>query len=1197
MIEVRACFLVYNDETMPKKKDLVESAETSVHEKQAPEKDVGALYHVNWRYFFTDDKSILEMPELIEVQLNSYREFMNVKLNKAFDEAFPISDFSWEKIDIYYKSMYMDEPKYGVSDCKRKNLNYEAPLKVRLEMLNKETWEIKEQDVYMGGIPLMTEHGSFIINGIERVIVNQIIRSTWMFFSPDSKNPGYFAMKVIPQKGSWFEIELEKKWIINVKIDKKRKIPVTTLLRAFGLETDSEILNVFKHDKNFIAKYVGPTLDKDKTKSRIEALHVIYKLLRPGDLGTDERVQDLFNTTFWDIKKFDLWEIARIKINRKLKLETEYKDEGRFLKLEDITLGLNYLLGLIDEKEWHTWDDIDHLENRRVRSVWELVYDKLKVGLARMEKIAKDRMTIVELEDATPGTFINSRPITAVLKEFFASSQLSQFMDQSNPISELSHKRRITALWPGWLTRERASFEVRDVHPTQYWRLCPIHTPEGPNIWLVLHLASYAKVDRFGFITTPFQKVAHTSKNDWADSINRIARDTITDEKGKVIVNEKEYITPEIAKELATRLKDPEVMVRGYVLDDFEYFDGYQERVLTIAEANVDLDVYWNFNETRIGARHNAEPIVAYVKEVTHKDISPKQIMSETTTLVPFLEHDDATRAEMGTNMMRQAVPLIRTEAPIVGTGTEKKIWEWSWYVIIAEEDWEIIWIDAKHISVLYKSWNKRLYELRTFEKSNNDMHIHQKALVSTWMKVKKWDILADGQSVQNWELALWKNLLVAYMPWGGYNYEDAIIISSRVMEDDLYTSVHISEYVLDVRETKLGPEQTTDDIPNVSSAKLRNLSEDGIIRIGSYVRWGDILVWKVTPKWEIELSPEERLLRAIFWDKSKDVKDSSLVLPAGTGWKVIWVHVLKRENGDNLPTWVFKEVKVFIAETRKIEVWDKMAWRHGNKGIVSRIVPAEDMPFMADGTAVDIILNPLWVISRMNIWQILETHLGYAARRLWIRVATPILNGVPVEQIGDLMEKSWLPRDGKVQLFDGKTWDPFKEKTMVWVKYMLKLHHLVEDKIHARSVGPYSMVTQQPLWGKAQNWGQRFWEMEVWALEWYGAANILQEMITIKSDDITGRTQSYEAIVKQKRIKRPNMPESFNVLLRELQALNMSIELLSKEELDEQEELMYQRFQELEKLEWQYDIEMDVPTPPEATPDSNFEWGESIEE
>ncbi|EKD66264.1 MAG: hypothetical protein ACD_49C00055G0001 [uncultured bacterium (gcode 4)] len=1174
---------------MPKKKDLIESSVNI-------SKDLWQIYDVKGRYFFTDDRSIIKIPELIEVQLDSFKNFIDVWLNKAFEDAFPISDFSWEKIDIFYKGFSLEEPKYWVSDCKRKNLNFEAPFKVRLEMLNKGTWEIKEQDVYMWGLPLMTDKGTFVINGIERVIVNQIIRSTWMFFTPDSKNPGSFSMKVIPYKGSWFEIEIEKKWIINVKIDKKRKIPVTTLLRAYWLENDSDIIKAFNWNKDFLAKYVGPTIEKDKSKTKLEALNIIYKLLRPGDLGNDERVRDLFQNTFFDIKKFDLWEIARIKTNRKLWLNVPYADEGRFLSTEDLTLWINYLLWLMEEIPGHEWDDIDHLANRRVRSVWELVKDKLKIGLARMEKIAKDRMTIVELEDATPGTFINSRPIIAVLKEFFASSQLSQFMDQSNPISELAHKRRVTALWPGWLSRERASFEVRDVHPTQYWRICPIHTPEGPNIWLVLHLASYAKVDKFWFITTPFRELAHTAKNDWVDCVNRIALEDIVDSKWKVIVAEKEYITAEIAKVIKEKVKDSEIKVRWYLTDKYEYFDWFQEKALTIAQANSSVDEFLNFKETRIGARRNSEPVIAYIKEITHIDISPKQIMSETTSLIPFLEHDDATRAEMGSNMMRQAVPLVRTEAPIVGTWSERDIWEGSWYVVVAEDDWEIIWVDAKHISVIYSSWEKKLYELRTFEKSNSDMLVHQKALVSTGMKVKQGDILADGQSIQNWELALGKNLLVAYMPWEWYNYEDAIIINSAVMENDVYTSLHISEWVMDVRETKLGPEQTTNDIPNVSIWKLKNLDEDWIIRNWAYVKGWDILVWKVTPKWEIELSPEERLLRAIFWDKSKDVKDSSLILPGWSGWKVIWVHILRRENGDNLPTWVFKQVKVFIAETRKIEVWDKMAGRHGNKWIVSRIVPAQDMPFTADGTPIDIILNPLWVISRMNIGQILEAHLWIAAKKLWITVASPILNWIKVDKITDLMVKAWMPEDWKVQLFDGKTGEPFKEKTMVWVKYMLKLHHLVEDKIHARSVGPYSMVTQQPLGWKAQNWGQRFWEMEVWALEGYWVANILQEMITIKSDDITWRTQAYEAIVKWKRIKRPNIPESFNVLLRELQALNLNIELFNKEELAVTEEIMLQKYQELEKLEWQYDVEFDTATI-EAKPEVNFENNDVAEE
>jgi DNA-directed RNA polymerase subunit beta len=1137
------------------------------------------VYSVEGRYFFSDDRTILELPNLIEVQLDSYNDFLKTKLDKAFKETFPIQDFSGEKIDIYYKGFMLEEPKFSMADAKRKNLNFEAPLKIRLEMLNKESGEIKEQDVYMGGVPLMTDKGTFVVNGIERVIVNQIIRSTGMFFVPDAKHPGYYAMKIIPAKGSWFEIEIEKRGIINVKIDKKRKIPVTVLLRAFGLESDSDILAAFKGNKEAIANHIGPTIEKDKTKNRMEALYAIYKLLRPGDLGTDERVLDLFNTTFLDSKRFDLGEVARIKINRKTGQKLDYNDTTKFLSKDDLILGLQYLMGLVFEEPGHNWDDIDHLENRRVRSVGELVYDKVKVGLARTEKIAKDRMTIVDLAEATPGTFINSRPIVAVLKEFFGTSQLSQFMDQSNPLSELAHKRRITALGTGGLTRERASFEVRDVHPTQYGRICPIATPEGPNIGLVLHLASFARIDRHGFITTPFRIVEHTVKNDGKSAIGRVTLDDIVDAKGKVIVPEKTLITEESAAKIKSAIDAKEIEVRGFVTNAYEYFDAYEERSLVIAEANAPVDAMGNFLDTRISARANFEPSSEYVRQITHIDISPKQVMSESTSLVPFIEHDDATRAEMGTNMMRQAVPLVRPEAPVVGTGAERMIGEGSGYVIKSEEAGEIIGVDAKHITVLYKSGKKVTHELRTFERSNHDMLINQKPKVSTGDKVVAGQILADGQSIDNGELALGRNLVVAYMPWGGYNFEDAIIISSRVMEQDYYTSVHINEYVMDVRETKLGPEQTTNDIPNVSSSKLKDLDIDGIIRVGAFVQGGDILVGKVTPKGEIELSPEERLLRAIFGDKSKDVKDSSLVIPSGSGGKVIAVHNLRREDGDNLATGVFKQVKVYVAQTRKIEVGDKMAGRHGNKGIVSRISALEDMPFLADGTPVDILLNPLGVISRMNIGQILECHVGMAAKKLGIKVATPILNGISVEKISELMEIAGMQSDGKVQLYDGRTGEPFKEKTMVGIKYMLKLHHLVEDKIHARSVGPYSMVTQQPLGGKAQNGGQRLGEMEVWALEGYGAANILQEMLTIKSDDINGRAQSYEAIVKQKPIRRPNMPESFNVLLRELQALNLKIDLMDSESMATEERTQFNRYMELEKLEGQFDIEVDIPS------------------
>jgi DNA-directed RNA polymerase subunit beta len=1119
---------------------------------------------------------VIDTPDLIEVQLDSYRDFLDDKLRRAFSETFPISDFSGEKIDINFLDLMIEEPKYGILDCKRKNLNYEAPFKVRLEMLNKETGEIKEQDVYMGGMPLMTERGTFIVNGVERIIVSQIIRSTGIFFTPDARFPGYFAMKMVPQKGSWFEVEIERRGVINVKIDKKRKIPFTVLLRAYGYESDAEIIELFKDDKDFVSKYIAPTLEKDRAKTKMDALYAIYKLLRPGDLGTEERVADLFQTTFFDSKKFELGAVARMKINRKLGKE-ERTDGDFFLAKEDLANGLRYLLSLMEGRAGYSWDDIDHLENRRVRSVGELVYDKIKVGLARMEKIAKDRMTIVNLAEATPGTFINSRPIIAVLKEFFGTSQLSQFMDQSNPVSEIAHKRRVTALGPGGLTRERASFEVRDVHPTQYGRICPIATPEGPNIGLVLHLSTYAKIDEHGFIQTPYRKVRHAVPNDGVSAAGRIALDDIKGDDGKIIVADKEYISEAAAKEIQKKIKSEAVAVRGYVTDEYEYCGAYDERSLTIAEANTELDEHGNFLSTRIGSRHANEPTVAYVGEVTHIDVSPKQIMSETTSLIPFIEHDAATRAEMGTNMMRQAVPLLRPQAPIVGTGMERAIGEGSGYVILAPEDGEIIGVDAKHISALYKSGKKEIYELKTFERSNHDMIIHQTPRVSTGDKVIKGQVLADGQSIENGELALGKNLRVAYMPWEGYNYEDAIILNASLVEDDAFTSIHINEYVLDVRETKLGPEETTYDIPNVSAAKLKDLDEEGIVRIGAYVQGGDILVGKVTPKGEIELSPEERLLRAIFGDKSKDVKDSSLVLPSGSGGKVIQVHVLKRENADNLPTGVFKQVKVYVAQTRKIEVGDKMAGRHGNKGIVARIVPSEDMPFTQDGTPVDIILNPLGVVSRMNIGQILETHLGAVANMLGIKVASPILNGVPVDTVTRLMNDAGMDSDGKVQLYDGKTGEAFKERTMVGVKYMLKLHHLVEEKIHARSVGPYSMVTQQPLGGKAQNGGQRLGEMEVWALEGYGAANILQEMLTIKSDDINGRIQSYEAIVKRKPIKRPNIPESFNVLLRELQALNLKVELLDAQELSTLEDEMLVRYLELGRLEGQFDLETDA--------------------
>lgn len=1137
-------------------------------------KEVWSLYEIWWRHFFTDDSSVAPIPDLLEVQINSYKDFLENWLDEVFRDTFPISDFSGEKIDIYYKWYFLEEPKHDPEECKKRNLNYESGLKVRLEMLNKETWEIKEQDVYFWWIPLMTSSASFIINWIERVIVSQIIRSTGIFFT---FSEWQYSLKIIPAKWSWFEISVEKKWVVNVKIDKRRKLPVSILLRAFWLETNASILEEFKDLwDEIISSTIIPTLEKDKTKNKMDALHIIYKVLRPWDLATDERVSELFKNTFFDSRRFDLWEIARMKIEKKLWIKTKYTEkEWKFLSLEDLVKSLKYFLNLRAGVEWYFVDDIDHLENRRVRAVWESVKDRIKVWLARMEKIAKDRMTIItDMEDVTPWAFINSRPVVAVLKDFFSTSQLSQFMDQTNPLSEIAHKRRVTALWPWWLTRERASFEVRDVHPTQYWRICPIATPEWPNIWLVLHLASFAKVDKYWFILTPFRKVAHKVKNDWVSPVNRIALWDIISDDWEILVKDKSYITKKDAEFIKEKVSSSDIKVRWFLLEEYEYFDAHQERVLVIAEANTEVDEFWNFKKTRIWSRVNSEPVLSYVSEITHMDVSPKQIMSVDTSLIPFLEHDDATRAEMGTNMMRQAVPLLRPEAPIVWTWMERIVWEWSWYVIKAKDDWEVLWVDASHITLLYENGEKVTHELKTFKRSNHDELIHQTPKVSTWQKFKAWDILVDCHSTDNWELAIWKNLLVAYMPWKGYNYEDAIIISSRLVENDVFTSINIKEYSIDVRETKLWPEQTTNDIPNVSQAKLKDLDLDWIIRVWAYVEWWDILVGKITPKWEQELTPEERLLRAIFWDKSKDVKDSSLRLPAWQWWKVIGVQILRKEDWDNLPNWSFKQVKVFVAQTRKIEVWDKMAWRHGNKWIVSKIVPVEDMPFMEDWTPIDIILNPLWVVSRMNIGQILETHLWAVWKKLWIKIATPILNWIKLDKISELMQKTWFTFDWKVQLYDWETWLPFEEKTMVWIKYMLKLHHMVEDKIHSRSVWPYSMVTQQPLWGKAQNWGQRFWEMEVWALEAYAASNILQEMITIKSDDVAGRSQAYEAIVKNSKIKKPNIPESFNVLIKELQALSLNVSLLDKEELEEKEKDIRQRYENILNLEGTSDLD-----------------------
>ncbi|KKU80532.1 MAG: DNA-directed RNA polymerase subunit beta [Candidatus Peregrinibacteria bacterium GW2011_GWA2_47_7] len=855
--------------------------------------------------------------------------------------------------------------------------------------------------------------------------------------------------------------------------------------------------------------YILNTLGKDTAKTADEAYQQIYRKIRPGDLATPENAKSLIESMFFDYRKYDMGHVARYKLNRRFVLNTPNDKKYHTFQVEDLVHILKYLLQLNNGEKQP--DDIDHLSNRRIRSVGELVQNKFRVGLLRTDRIAKDRMTVLALDTVTPTQLVNSRPITAALREFYASSQLSQFMDQTNPLAELAHKRRLSAMGPGGLSRERASFDVRDVHASHYGRICPIATPEGPNIGLVVHLSSYAKVNAYGFIETPFREVAREIKNSAKNLAGRILNEDF-EYKGKVLLKKGHLITEKDVKTLSQAKDTPLLKVYPYLTDS------------------------------------------VHINDVTHIDVSPKQIISETTALIPFLEHDDNTRASMGSNMQRQAVSLVSPEKPYVGTGLEEIVAKSSGQVVLAEENGVVSYSDAKTITIIYESGKKATYNLLNYIRSNQATCIHQRTKVLKGDKVRKGDVIADGPATDGGELALGQNLLVAYMSWRGYNFEDAVIISDRLVQEGVYDSVHIETYTVDVRDTKLGPEIITRDIPNVGEQRLKDLDEDGVIRIGASVKEGDILVGKITPKGETELTAEERLLRAIFGDKARDVKDTSLRLPGGTSGKVVNIEMFTRKDGDELATGVNKQIRVSIAQTRKISIGDKIAGRHGNKGIVSLIVPAEDMPYLPDGTPVDIILNPLGVTSRMNIGQILETHLGWAGKKLGITLASPPFNGVKNEQILDLLEKAGLPEDGKIQLFDGMTGEPFDNRTTVGIAYILKLSHLIEDKIHARSVGPYSLVTQQPLGGKAQHGGQRFGEMEVWALEAYGASHTLQEMLTIKSDDVQGRARAYESIVKGESIKKPRTPESFNVLVKELQSLGLSVSLFKQREEASQE-------------------------------------------
>jgi DNA-directed RNA polymerase subunit beta len=1038
------------------------------------------------------------MPDLIEVQKDSYAWFLKEGLADLFDEISPITDFIGRELELHFGKYYLDEAKFDEAESKAKNVTYEASLRVETTLLNKKTGQKNTQEVFLGDFPLMTKNGTFIINGIERAIVSQLIRSAGVIFSAEQiRGRKYYGAKIIPNRGAWIELETDASGVIWARIDRKRKVAVTALLRAFGFGEDEEIRNLFTEVNQGEVNYIEATLGKDTAKDEAEGLIEVYKRIRPGDLATADNAKQLIHSMFFRFDRYDFDRVGRYKLNKRFGFDIPNNKSTRILRREDLVAIISEIirLNITQERE----DDIDHLGNRRVRAIGELIQNKTRIGLARMERIIKDKMSIMELESLSPNKLINARPVMSVVKEFFMSSQLSQFMDQTNPLAELEHKRRLSAMGPGGLTRERAGFEVRDVHTTHYSRICPIATPEGPNIGLVGHFASYARLNNYGFIEAPYRKVAK-------------------DAKGK-----------------------------SYITDEIVYLDAFEEEKYISTAFTTPVDENGYFTSEKAEVRKFGEPAIEDVSKIDLVGVAANQIVSVATSLIPFLEHDDGIRALMGTNMQRQAVPLIAAKAPIVGTGVEGRAAADSGHVVLADADAEVTRADGTQIVIRDKKGKDYSYKLSKFLRSNASTCINQRPIVSRGDHVTKGQILTDASAIDAGELALGNNVLVAFMTWEGFNYEDAVIISERLVKEDLYSSIHIEHYTIDVRDTKLGAEVVTNDIPNIAEEKLNNLDERGIIRIGAEVSSGDILVGKITPKGETELSAEEKLLRAIFGDKAKDVRDSSLYLEHGEHGKVVDVKIFSREQGDKLSAGVIQSIQVTVANLRKIRAGDKMAGRHGNKGVVSKIVPREDMPYLEDGTPIDIILSPLGVVSRMNLGQLLETHLGFAAQKLNYKVATPPLNGINEDIIRRELEKAGLPIDGKVTLFNGKSGDRFDNKVTVGYKYMLKLNHMVEDKIHQRSIGPYSLITQQPLGGKAQFGGQRFGEMEVWALEAYGAAHSLQEILTIKSDDVTGRSKAYEAIIKGEVIKKLNVPESFNVLVRELKGLGLDVELLDK--------------------------------------------------
>ncbi len=1103
------------------------------------------------RVSFAKIREPLEVPNLLSLQLDSvdwllgndaWRSRLVVAekagrgevpktsgLEEIFEEISPIEDFQGT-MSLSFRDHRFEPPKYSVAECKERDITYSAPLFVTAEFTNNITGEIKSQTVFMGDFPLMTPRGTFVINGTERVVVSQIVRSPGVYFErtiEKSSDKDILTAKIIPSRGAWLEFEVDKKDLVGVRIDRKRKQSVTIFLKALGW-TEEQILEQFGEFESIRA-----TLEKDNVNTQDEALLDIYRKLRPGEPPTKEAAQGLIENLYFNPKRYDLAKVGRFKVNKKLGLELDLS-KG-LLNIEDIVATIRYLVSLHKGDALMEYgkqvrvetDDIDHFGNRRLRTVGELIQNQVRTGLSRMERVVRERMTTQDVEAITPQTLINIRPVVASIKEFFGTSQLSQFMDQTNPLSGMTHKRRLSALGPGGLSRERAGFEVRDVHPSHYGRMCPIETPEGPNIGLIGSLATYARVTPFGFIETPYRKV-----------------------------------------------------LKGKVTDQIDYLTADEEDEHVIAQANAPLTADSHFAEPRVLVRRRGGEVeFIHADEVDYMDVSPRQMVSVATAMIPFLEHDDANRALMGSNMMRQAVPLIRAEAPFVGTGMEFRAAVDAGDVLLARNSGVVTEVNADEVTVMNDDGTTEHYFLEKFTRSNQGTSRNQKVIVAQGDRIETGKVIADGPSTEKGEMALGKNLLVAFMSWEGHNYEDAIILSQRLVQDDVLTSIHIEEYEVDARDTKLGPEEITRDIPNVSEEVLADLDDRGIIRIGAEVVPGDILVGKVTPKGETELTPEERLLRAIFGEKAREVRDTSLKVPHGESGKVIDVRIQTAEDGYELPAGVNQIVRVFVAQKRKIQDGDKLAGRHGNKGVISKILPVEDMPFLEDGTPVDVVLNPLGVPGRMNVGQILETHLGWVAKSGWklegneswqkdlrehgfadapanSKVATPVFDGAKEEELIGLLSSTLPNKDGmrlvggngKARLFDGRTGEPYKEEITVGYMYILKLHHLVDDKIHARSTGPYSMITQQPLGGKAQFGGQRFGEMEVWALEAYGAAYTLQELLTIKSDDVLGRVKLYEAIVKGENIPEPGIPESFKVLVKEMQSLCLNVEVLSSE-------------------------------------------------